>query len=207
MRQVIQDIIDALKALNGIAPLHEIYNRCPQYSDSYIRNQIQSHSSDSKTYPKFEDLFFSVDGIGNGIWGLRNFILDDKGNSVNDFQERQSAEPVERKLTTYNRILRNTVLANEIKKLIDYRCQLCDIKINLPDNQFYIEAHHIKPLGYPFNGPDVQENILIVCPNCHIKCDYKLIELSLDQIKNNLQKISIKYIDFHNTEYKIKIQS
>jgi putative restriction endonuclease len=35
----------------------------------------------------------------------------------------------------------------------------------------YAEACHIKPLGRPHNGPDTPENILCLCPNCHVLFD------------------------------------
>ena len=37
-----------------------------------IRKNIQTHSSDCSSYnPKNQDLFYSVEGLGKGIWGLR----------------------------------------------------------------------------------------------------------------------------------------
>lgn len=37
-----------------------------------IRKNIQTHSSDCFSYnPKNQDLFYSVKGLGKGIWGLR----------------------------------------------------------------------------------------------------------------------------------------
>ncbi|WP_373921652.1 HNH endonuclease [Flavobacterium sp. H4147] len=166
-----------------------------------MRQQIQAHSSDTLTYnnyPNNEDLFFSVNGLGNGIWGLRNHIIID--NNVINGNKNPG-----RKLTTINRIIRDTALSNDIKRLVNYCCQLCDITIKLPNNSYYIEAHHIKPLGSPYNGPDTRDNILIVCPNCHIKCDYKLIQLSLSIISNNIQKVNEEYINFYNNEYKVVI--
>ena len=35
----------------------------------------------------------------------------------------------------------------------------------------HAEICHIKPLGRPHNGPDVPENILCLCPNCHVLLD------------------------------------
>ena len=58
----------------------------------------------------------------------------------------------------------------------------------------------IQPLGGNHKGPDVKKNILVVCPNCHIKCDYGLIPLDLNSIQDNIQGISQRYIDYHNNE-------
>jgi 5-methylcytosine-specific restriction endonuclease McrA len=195
-------IKNALISLGGVGTLTQIYGRCPQYSEPYIRKSIQQHSSDTLTFPKLEDLFFSVDGLGNGIWGLRNYFIPDAIIQPNN--EDSVIEP-QRQLTTYDRILRDTVLVREIKKMVGYKCQLCDLKLQLPNGGFYIEGHHIKPLGRPYNGPDKKENIIILCPNCHTKCDYRLIELSLEKIKNNIQNINQEYIDFHNIDYRVRI--
>lgn len=202
IRKVLQD-------LGGVAHLEDIYARCPQYKPSSIRRTIQQHSSDTLTTPKFEDIFFSVEGLGNGKWGIRNFILPDiKSNDVQeDIPNSEGVTQPERRLTNYNRIVRDTALSNELKKLVGYQCQLCELHFPLPHGKSYIEGHHIKPLGQPYNGPDIKENILIVCPNCHVKCDYKLIELDLYIIKNNKQNINPEYIAFHNNEYKVKIES
>lgn len=208
MNQAAETIRRAIIELNGTATLSEIYTKCPQYSQSYIRKTIQSYSSDTQTYPKFEDTFFTVNGLGNGIWGVRNFIPQKPIESVT--QEDQIENRIEtpgRVLTTFNRIIRDTVLVNEIKKLVNFECQLCGLILPLSKEKFYIEGHHIKPLGEPYHGPDTQDNILIVCPTCHVKCDYKLIELNLNKIRNNKQSINPKYIDFHNQEYKVRIES
>ena len=106
-----------------------------------------------------------------------------------------------RKEFTSNRIMRNTILAQQIKKLVNFQCQLCETRIQLKDGNFYCEAHHIKPLGKPHNGPDVKENILVVCPNCHIKCDNAVLKLNLNEIKNNVQGISIEFIKHHNERF------
>ncbi len=61
---------------------------------------------------------------------------------------------------------------------------------------FYAEAHHVKPLGRPYNGPDTKDNIICVCPTCHVLSDYKVIRLEQSQIPN----VSSTYIDYHNNE-------
>lgn len=118
-----------------------------------------------------------------------------------------------RKMCLSERVIRCSTLANKIKRKVDYRCQLCGIRIQKDTNKFYIEAHHIKPLGEPYNGPDIAKNILIVCPNCHVKCDCKILKLSLrdevgaETIKNNKQKISQEYVDFHNNKYEVELDA
>lgn len=106
------------------------------------------------------------------------------------------SNPPPRMETTTYRILRDTVLSREVKIEHDYKCQICELRIELNDGSFYAESHHVKPLGKPHNGPDTKNNIMCVCPTCHVKLDYKIIKLD----PNEFQKISREYIDYHNNE-------
>lgn len=38
-----------------------------------VRGTIERNSSDSEAFNGKDDLFYSVDGIGEGHWGLRNY--------------------------------------------------------------------------------------------------------------------------------------
>ena len=62
------------------------------------------------------------------------------------------------------------------------------------------EAHHIKPLGNPYKGPDIAENILVLCPNHHAILDYKGMTLDLTELRlEPLHQVAPEYVDFHNT--------
>jgi predicted restriction endonuclease len=107
------------------------------------------------------------------------------------------APPNERVKTTVSRIVRDTELANRVKIMHNYECQICRHTITLPDGSRYAEAHHIRPLGRPHNGPDRIENIVCLCPNHHAACD--LGALTLDQLRDVAgHSISREYIDYHN---------
>lgn len=72
-------VIMALKNLGGKGVYSEIYAEYEKISNvrltygrkAGIRKTIEDHSSDSMNFKGKEDLFYSVNGIGNGIWGLR----------------------------------------------------------------------------------------------------------------------------------------
>jgi len=98
--------------------------------------------------------------------------------------------------TTIYRILRDTALSREVKIARQFKCQLCSKTIQLPDGSFYAEGHHVRPLGRPYNGPDTRDNIICVCPTCHVLLDYRAIRLDQSQIPN----ISATYVDYHNNE-------
>ncbi len=110
-------------------------------------------------------------------------------------------EPVETqrtKVETY-RILRDTALAREIKRIYKCKCQICYQTLMIAEDTPYAEAHHIKPLGAPHNGPDESGNIICGCPNCHVLLDYGSILLDPKQLNSvSAHKISAKNIDYHN---------
>ena len=62
-----------------------------------------------------------------------------------------------------------------------------------------LEGHHLKPLGEPHNGPDIGENILILCPNLHAQCDFAAIRLEMKHLRMHpSHTIGADYIDYHN---------
>lgn len=97
------------------------------------------------------------------------------------------------------RIIRDTKIVAALKELYEFRCQLCGLTIELKDGLRYCEAHHIRPLGHPHDGPDATSNLIIVCPNHHAMLDYASIQISLTKIIYKLHEIDPKQIDYHNT--------
>ncbi|WP_446212901.1 HNH endonuclease [Micromonospora sp. IBSANI012] len=68
------------------------------------------------------------------------------------------------------RLVRSTALALKVKQLYDYRCQLCDTRLETPAGP-NAEAAHVRPLDRPHNGPDSFDNILCLCPNHYVLFD------------------------------------
>ena len=117
-------------------------------------------------------------------------------------QVSNMAEPedVTRTLSIISRIARDTPLANKIKALHGYQCQICGTALQLSSYQLYAESHHIKPLGAPHNGPDIAENILCICPNHHTQLDYGAIKLSKKDLRVVYgHQLGDEYINYHNT--------
>jgi 5-methylcytosine-specific restriction protein A len=109
-------------------------------------------------------------------------------------------EPTSRVTCTVNRIIRDTALSRKVKSLYRSQCQICRLVLQLHGGQSYAEAHHIKPLGSKHNGPDVVENIICVCPNCHAQLDFGGIEIdkrSLLMVPGH--SIAEEYISYHNS--------
>ncbi|NLZ50060.1 MAG: hypothetical protein GX895_15010 [Clostridiales bacterium] len=98
-----------------------------------------------------------------------------------------------------SRIIRDSKLAREIKELYSYRCQLCETALDIGQGTYYAEAHHLRPLGQPHNGPDVKENIICVCPNHHALLDFGAIRLDRKTLGiDDSHGLSNDYIEYHN---------
>jgi putative restriction endonuclease len=85
-----------------------------------------------------------------------------------------------RRQSTVTRVVRSTVVGEWVKRLHNFTCQICGTRLDTPVGA-YAETCHIKPLGRPHNGPDVPENILCLCPNCHVLLDEFAVWINDDQ--------------------------
>tara|TARA_B100001971_G_C18150001_1_gene515273 strand:- start:109 stop:1077 length:969 start_codon:yes stop_codon:yes gene_type:complete len=86
-------------------------------------------------------------------------------------------------MTIVSRIIRDTRLVRDLKKEYEWKCQICDIKFLLPSGRFYAEGHHLQPLGGTHGGPDVADNIVILCPNHHAEFDFGSIAIDPTSLK------------------------
>lgn len=97
------------------------------------------------------------------------------------------------------RKIRDSALCKNLKLLHSNKCQLCSKVIEFDNGEKYSEAHHIMPLGKDHNGPDIKENILVLCPDHHVLCDFGGIKLNLEEITMHPKhEIDEEYIDYHN---------
>jgi predicted HNH restriction endonuclease len=133
-----------------------------------------------------------IEFIGRGEYRLVNSAIP----PVN-IEQIESAAPTPRRGVTVDRIVRDAAIARRLKILYGYRCQICDTRLELKSG-FYCEAHHIKPLGRPNNGPDKESNLIIVCPNHHTLLDFGAMRLVPTDFKHAKHSIAQEFIDFHN---------
>lgn len=110
-------------------------------------------------------------------------------------------EVLTRKTTIVNRIIRKNALSRFLKSLYESRCQICAYTFSVPGGKKYAETHHIRPLGTPHNGPDKENNMIVLCPLHHAMFDYgtialhpeKLTLLSIDNTVSDIGKpLSLK---------------
>lgn len=79
--------------------------------------------------------------------------------------------PRARRMVTTERVVRDTGTSQRVKRLHDYRCQVCGTAL-ATKRGLYAEGAHVIPLGKPFDGPDTSDNILCLCPNHHVLLDH-----------------------------------
>lgn len=75
-----EDVETALRSIGGQGTLSQIYDAVrarvsrplPATWQAIVRRELEYNSSDSESYQHRYDLFFSVRGIGAGVWGSEN---------------------------------------------------------------------------------------------------------------------------------------
>ena len=103
----------------------------------------------------------------------------------------------ERAPATIHRVICDVGIVGELKRLYSYHCQICRTRLELLSG-FYCEAHHLRPLGAPHNGPDVKANILVVCPNHHVLLDYGALGIGPITLVLSKHSLDNDFINYHN---------
>ena len=163
-------------------------------ANGYILFQTESEYRNCKYLQLGKQL-----SVPKGISSIPGYIqvTEDVIQEASDVAEPEATSRV---LCMVNRIIRDTALSRKVKNLYRSQCQICRVVLQLHGGRPYAEAHHIKPLGSKHNGPDIVENIICVCPNCHAQLDFGGIELD----KHGLLMVSghaiaDEYINYHNS--------
>ena len=89
------------------------------------------------------------------------------------------------------RVIRDTKITTELKQKYEHRCQICGERITIIEGKkikYYCEAHHLKPLAQIHDGPDIKENIIILCPNHHVEFDFGVIAIDPNDSQTIIHK-------------------
>jgi putative restriction endonuclease len=117
--------------------------------------------------------------------------------------------PAPRATTTTERIVRITEIARRVKALHKNVCQVCGGTVDTPAGP-YAEASHVRPLGRPHDGPDVEGNVLVLCPNDHVRFDtggiivgddYSIVETATGSTLGRLRTVAGHTIDAAQLAY------
>lgn len=116
------------------------------------------------------------------------------------------------KVALIQRVVRSTAVAQAVKQIHKHTCQFCGSRLELATGP-YAEGAHIRPLGKPHKGPDTPENVLCLCPNCHVRFDAGAIALNddfevVDQLSGQVlgrvrtapgHAVAVRFVDYHRS--------
>ena len=129
---------------------------------------------------RVDDYWREIGHDGFQIWRFRLVALGNVGpDSAEEASPSGTPSRPGRVETTVQRIVRNTKVAERVKMLHNYTCQVCGSRIETPAGP-YAEAAHVQALGTPHNGPDTLDNVLCLCPNDHVRFDAGAIYIDSD---------------------------
>ncbi len=85
----------------------------------------------------------------------------------------QGLAPKERVRNISAHLDRGSSVTKALKNILGAECQICSWKgFAKPDDQNYIEAHHLSQVSERSSDSLCTENIILVCPNCHSEIHY-----------------------------------
>jgi putative restriction endonuclease len=120
-----------------------------------------------------------------------------------DIRSETMAVP-QRRPGTIQRLVRNTEFATRVKELHNFTCQICRLRLDTPAGA-YAEGAHIRPLGKPHEGPDAVDNILCLCPNCHVLLDSGAFSIgdngTLVGLNGTLSELPSHQVNRHHLRY------
>lgn len=191
-----------LKELWGIPAEHTLYSNDGTWyhrltsfpgalcdSEGYISFSTEREFRDCRFLRINQDV-----GCRGGIQQIPGYVRCDS-QTANDINPPSQPDRI---LQRISRIIRDTAISSELKLLYDHACQLCGTQL-LVCGRHYSEAHHIRPLGRPHDGSDSRDNMLCVCPNCHVLLDYAAIFIYPDTIKHLKHRLAESSITYHNS--------
>lgn len=195
------DLVEAYSGLGGEAPYSKVYaavegirrmrgGSWTREAKASVRRTVEDHSDASKNY-RGKNVFYSVHGLGRGVWGLLpEYRKDDPPASPQ--HETAYGEGIEG-ITKENRYLRRSrsVVLVERRKLMDsFTCQVCGFVKKIGEDRYIIDVHHLNPLGLAVDMVTTKlEDLVCLCPNCHrIAHSRPTHPYSLDDVRKILSK-------------------
>lgn len=102
------------------------------------------------------------------IWSSRE-ALSLNSKSLLEKAKQAQATPGQRRLSHRGIYPRNPYIAEWARRRSKGSCEACGClaPFKTYENQHYLEAHHIKPMGS--GGADLISNVAAICPTCHRK--------------------------------------
>ncbi len=175
----LHDLIEVYNDLGGQAAYRDVYPRAKlrredrgaswtSAAEASIRRTIEDHAESSANF-RGRSVFYSVNGHGQGVWGLMpNYLrpTDDEKQQLNPaYLEGLEGIIQEQRYLVRSRDPR---LVEKRKERDDYTCQVCGFRLDVEGRKFVIDVHHLHPLG-SMSGVVITsiDDLVCLCPNCH----------------------------------------
>jgi hypothetical protein len=202
------EVCTALDSLGGHAHLSDIYDWIDQHArrdlttnrnpQAAVRNVLELHSSDSEAFGNGEDLFYSVDGLGKGRWGLRCRLSPMR--ETNDLLGSEKRERPEFKLVREREVW-ITERGRKLRDMSDGVCQICRLPgFEIEPHRRYAEVHYLRPLGEAHSGRDEWSNMIVVCPTHKAMLEFGAMPLG--EVRSTIPEHSIarETIEYHTRQ-------
>ncbi|OHW61365.1 HNH endonuclease [Andreesenia angusta] len=201
---------------NNIEDIEEIRNEMDSLSIDFdmeyytaFYNEIFIDKLGRRDFVKYYKNLLTV--YGHNLIKPTGYKEADLSNTFYEYPNKNPTPAIKEEKTVYL-FKRNNVLADDLKRRYDNTCQICGERLSLRHNKSYSEVHHIQPLS--LDGPDIPENMIVLCPNHHklfdrgsitiniydnkvkhVELENKVNEMTLD-LKHNIDE---KYIVYHDS--------
>lgn len=104
--------------------------------------------------------------------------------------------------------------AEEIKRIYDYACQICETVLEAPGHQRFASAVYIRGLEPPHKGVDALDNMLCLCSNHRdlfrfgaltIEDDFTVVDLDGEEVADLIVKhsIDLENVRYHRTHHQL----
>jgi hypothetical protein len=104
--------------------------------------------------------------------------FNETSSAIAELPDDDADPPPVIRLTSTRRV-RNTLKGQQLKNQYRGKCQVCGVCILTPKG-VYAEIHHMRPLGRDHGGLDNWNNMLVLCPNCHVQFDSLAVAIDPD---------------------------
>ncbi|PFL06509.1 HNH endonuclease [Bacillus thuringiensis] len=199
----LNEIIEILTELDGAGTLRQIKTKVMERNNidlskyqheqsisAQIRKTIYYHSSECDIYKGEQDLFYAVNGKGNGCWGLRDFDNHTDWELIDLKEEFSEGKQILRTQLSYER---NNKVIRRAKEHFKQQhggklfCEICGFDFHKTYGELgkdYIEGHHTIPVSQLKEGEKTRlEDIIMVCCNCHRMLHRRKPWLSIEELK------------------------
>ncbi|MBN2043595.1 MAG: HNH endonuclease [Anaerolineales bacterium] len=139
-----------------------------------------SHYHNNFQYLEPEDLYNSVNESKAQYSSDLSLPIEELKEKIRYFNEKYRNTVPHRRHSISEQVARPGVITNYLKQLMNYTCQICgSYGFKKKNGERYIEAHHVRELHELYPGSYCSDNIIIVCPTCHMKLHHAKVSYQI----------------------------